>query len=139
MVASIQALDLTMSGGKAASASARSVGDVLAAFDGLAHRLVEAFPDFFSAEGGDLRLDIGNLFRAEPIDSAALRAGEVILKPSERYIELVSAISRDWGVAPDFDLHFVHSWPILFRAFAPSRTMSRTGGAGNGVSPEARP
>jgi hypothetical protein len=120
---------LSVEGGASAALSARLVLDVLVAAGGVPEGLVERFPDFFDAEGSgavtQLRLDAGNLFGTEPIDDAALRAGKFILKPSERYLELVAAVARDRDVPVNLDLH---GWPILSLVSADSANVAEAAG-----------
>ena len=101
-------------GVESAVSSARLVGDVLAAGSGFPHALAERFPDFISPEVGglgiELRFEFDNLIRAESVDTTAFGACEIVVKPSDRYIDFVAAVSVSNDVPFDFDLH---GWPIL--------------------------
>lgn len=125
-------LHLSVSGAslESALASARSVFNVLAATGGIADRLVPDFPDFISgvsASGcGDLCLEAGNLFRAEPVNVTALGACEVIFHPSDRYVEFVSAIACDRDVSCNLD---VHGWPVLSSVSGSTTIAGREDGA----------
>ena len=131
-MARVGKLVLELSIGDGALASARSVLDVLAASGSSLGRLVQLFPDFLHAEGpgrvAELRADAFDLLFAEAVNAPALGAGKIVLKPSDRYIEFVTAISRDGNVALDFDLH---GWPIL-SVVACTTTVAEAGVAASG-------
>lgn len=90
-----------------------SIQSALAAIETLG-RAPEGFDDLFACGGSDLgaclREDAVDLLFAEPVLSAADGALKCALKPSQRYLELVAAVSRDRNVA--FDLSG-HGWPVL--------------------------
>lgn len=97
-----------------AISSARLVGDVLAAGGGFPHALAERFPNFINPEigglGVELRFEASDLIRVEPVSTSALGTCEFVLKPSDRYLDFVAAVSVSNDVPFDFDLH---GWPIL--------------------------
>jgi len=107
-------ITLSLAGAASAGLSARLVGEVLTASGALPHTLTKSFPDFFDAELPSLAvkfsLEAGDLFSAEPVDLSALRTGEIVLKPSDRYLEFVTAVASCFDMACDLDLH---GWPIL--------------------------
>lgn len=91
--------------------------------EGVLDRLVEA--GFGSLIFGD---DLSGLFRCEAIDGAATGAFELHgfrVMPDERYIELVSAITRDGN---PYVSGLVHGWPIL-SVVARTTTVAEAGGA----------
>lgn len=94
--------------------SVASVLDVLAASGGAFDALADSFPELVCTEGPDLsanlRSDAGDLIFGESILRTTVGTLEVALKPSDRYLELVAAISGNRDVSCDFDFH---GWPIL--------------------------
>lgn len=110
-----------------------SVFDVLRMRSDLLERFTEFFPDMIHAEGSgpvtDLSSNSFDLLFAEPVFLTAGGAVEFILKPSDRYLEFVAAITRDGDVSADFDLH---SWPILvLRGDSAQPTIAEGGAAGH--------
>ncbi|UYY60128.1 hypothetical protein [Sphingomonas sp. S2-65] len=102
-------LKLETVGLDAALQSIASLGAAVHVSDRVAQRLVDAFDS-----GLVLGDDLVSLFRREPIDGAAGGASElhrVRVVPSDRYIELVSAICADGD--PTFSRTVLHGWPIL--------------------------
>ncbi len=124
-------------GSDSASASFRSVFEHLASSRGALERVAELFPDFLRAESGsggvNLIADIDDLFLCEPVNSATVGAHKVVfwIKPSKRYVEFVTAISRDGNLPLDFNFH---GWPILSVGDR-TPTVDRTG-RGAILSPE---
>ena len=109
-------------------ASLRSVFDVLLASGGALHTILEAFPDLFDTSTGsagpDLVVENFHLFFGEAVCGPANGAYELIFNPSDRYLELVSAVASDADVACNFD---VHGWPIL-SVGGTSPTVTEAGG-----------
>ena len=107
-------VQLAVSGASSASASAGSVLDVLAALGGSTEHLVDLLADSANADVaglfGELRTQPSSLLRTELIGGTASGALELLFKPSDRYLDLVSAIARRLDVACDLD---AHGWPIL--------------------------
>lgn len=115
--------------------SLRSVFDVLEASSALRQHVVDRFPDLFTGDTPELSIEFGSesidLFFGEAVDRAALGAGKILFNPSERYLELVAAISGDGNRCTDF-----HGWPILSltcgnatMANAPVESICRGGGS----------
>jgi hypothetical protein len=124
----------------AATASLRSIGDVLLSAGGPSKALAELFPDLFRTGLGESLiehpLDVGELLVVDVIDGAAGRADKISLsvQPSDRYRELVAAVASDLNGRSD--IVFSHGWPILSVgdrtptvAEVPEATNLRDGGA----------
>jgi len=125
----IGALTINLSiGAEPARRSLLSALEVLRASDALRDRIVPDFGDLFGAECNgsltDLSVDAGNLLRAETVFRAADGALELVLNPSDRYLDLMAAIARDGDLSCDLDFH---GWPILSVAVGPT-TVSEAGG-----------
>lgn len=115
-MATLNPLKLNLSASTApAGRSLTSVFDVLGASNSLRNSVAGSFPDLFHAKFSgsvcDLTVDNLDLFMGEMVNEAALGADKISfsVKPSERYLELVAAISRDGNFSCDFDAH----WPVL--------------------------
>lgn len=89
------------------------------------HGFDDLFAGLGSDLGADLREDAVDLLFAEPVLRTADGALECALKPSQRYIELVSAIARDGNVAVDCS---GHGWPVL-SIVSPNTILADAGGA----------
>lgn len=129
-MATIRPIQFTLSlDRQGASASLRSICEVLAATGGVSQALTERFGDLFGSEreGGsvDLIAQAADLICIEPVDRAAPRTGKVVLHPSKRYLELVSAIAGERNVSANA---YFHGWPIL-SIDAGSSIVAGTGGA----------
>lgn len=122
-------LQLSLAGADPALLSTRLVGNVLASAGDAAQPLVERFPDLLGTGFGGLVVglspDAVSLFFGEPVMGAADGALHLVLKPSDRYLELVSAVAGDFGMACDLD---VHGWPIL-SVVGRTPTVAEAGGA----------
>lgn len=110
-MAQIGPVTLTLTG--VADNAVESIQSVLAAIEATGSA-PDGFDDLFARGGSDLAADLRedavDLLFAKPVLRAADGALKCTLKPSERYIELVAAVSRDRNVA--FDLSG-HGWPVL--------------------------
>lgn len=119
-------------------ASLASVYDVLAALTAGVERPLELLPDGLDADilraVDKLRSDPSRLFRSVPIDSSALGTGEIVLQPSDWYLDLVAAIARRDDVSFDADSHV---WPIL-SVVARTNTVAGRGRV-TSPAPEGRP
>lgn len=97
-----------------ASRSLLSLLEVLRSSEAIRNRIIPGFGDFFGPEveggGSDFGVDPGDLIFGEPVFGAADGALKLVINPSDRYLDLVAAITRDGDVSSDFD---VHGWPIL--------------------------
>ncbi len=91
-----------------------SVFETLGASRGAFNALPNSFPEFFGSEltccCPNLSDNAGHLFIAEPIPCPADRAFKFFIGPSNRYLELVTAIASDGDYSVDFDFH---GWPSL--------------------------
>lgn len=108
---------LTLDARAAIVSSLRSVFEVIASSDGLRERFGHIASDLlgceFSSGCVDLLADESHLRFFEMIDMPALGADQIgfIVKPSDRYLELVTAIAGDRDNARNLD--FVQGWPVL--------------------------
>lgn len=81
--------------------------------------------------GGVLLDDADNLFRCESIGGAASGATELQgfqIAPSDRYLELVSAVAAHGNAHVS---RVAHGWPILSQSEASTPTVTEAGGAHN--------
>lgn len=89
------------------------VSDMLAAAGSAAQAIAKDFPDLLDATPSGsvayLCPDAGDLIFGKPVSVSTVGAIEFILKPSDRYLELVAAIARNGDVPFGFD---PHGWPI---------------------------
>lgn len=89
------------------AAARRSIGALTAALESLdfAKELVaNSFPDVFDPAGGDVFVTFAGHFAAG--SSGHLT---ILLKPSDRYLELVAVVATHL----EADIVMVHHWPIL--------------------------
>jgi len=106
-----------------------AVCEVLASSGCPLELLADLFPEFlntkFAGAIPQIRLELIDLIFAEPVLLSAGGTIEIILHPSDRYLEFVAAVASCADVPCNSDLH---GWPILSVA-AGSVTVAEAGGA----------
>lgn len=113
--------------------SLRSILEVFGPTGGSLEAVAQDFPDLLDAGGlsgvPELRADAFNLIFGKPVAGAADGTLEIIFEPSDRYVDFVTAIARDRGVACDLDLH---GWPILSLSADTPRMIEAAGASSSG-------
>lgn len=116
------------------AAARRSIGALTAALESLdfARDLIaNSFPDVFDRAGGDVFVTFGGNFGAGSSGDLT-----VLLKPSDRYLELVAVVAAHL----EADIVTVHHWPILSIDGAGSPVSSAAGESNSGSgAPSSHP